>query len=297
MKQLFLFLFSFYVIDLYAASCCVSNTSVSNLMILPANWQQTLGISQSRVIGDVNEKGRSTFRNKNNKDVISGAKLDLSYAWTSRYQSGVSLRYQQRSRQMNGTESQDSGWNDVGLFHAYRPMQLERVWIFQTLNVPTATSTYDSKASMAVDARGTGTYQSSLGIFGIYNFKEWDFIYSPEVHHSLGRSFRNNNSSTEVGSFWGTSFSAGVGYIPWRSKARYGISLTPRFEGRKDLVIDGKATSGKDSMVWDASLNYSYTLSAEYAIGMSYTDQTIFGPSRNSLLNRSIGFQFQTRWP
>ena len=297
MKQLLAFLCSFIAADLYASSCCVSNTSVSNLMILPANWQQTLGVSQGRVIGDVNEKGTSTFRNDKNKDVLNSVRFDLSYGWNLQYQSGVSLKYQNRSRELNGTEANESGWNDVGLFHAYRPVPLERIWIFQTLNIPTATSTYESTSAMGVDARGTGTYISSIGVFGIYNLKEWDFTYGPEVHHSFGKTFKNNDVTTEVGSFWGTSFSLGAGYIPWRSKSRYGLSITPRFEEGKDLVLNGQKNEGKDSLVWDTSLNYTYTITAEYSVGLSYTDQTIIGPSQNTLLNRSLSFLFQTRWP
>lgn len=297
MKLLFLLLFSFTIDDLYAASCCVSNTSVSNLMILPSNWQQTFGFTQGRVIGDVDQKGRSTFRRKDNKDIVSTARADLSYAWTSRYQSGVSLKYQNRQRELNGSQNSADGWSDVGIFQAWRPMMLERIWLFQTLNIPTATSSYTSTSPMGVDVRGTGTYLASLGVFGISNFKEWDFTYSPEIHHSFGRTFRQNDTTTQVDSFWGASFSAGFGFIPWRSKARYGLSLTPRYEGAKSLTIDGNKNSGKDSLVWDTGLNYTYTISALYAAGVSYVDQTLVGPVHNSLLNRTIGFQFQIRWP
>lgn len=296
MKLLLAFLFSFYFTDLFASSCCVSNTSVSNLMILPAQWQQTFGFSQNRVIGDVDEKGQSTFRRKTNKDVTNLGRMDLSYAWTFRYQTGVSLKYQNRNRDLNGSESSDAGWNDVGLSHAFRPLELERIWIFQTLNIPTATSAYDSNSAMAVDARGSGHYLSSIGVFGILNFKEWDVTYTPEVHYSFGRTFKNTDTTTEVDGFWGASMAAGIGYVPWRSKARYGLALSPRYEGAKSLKVDGNKNRGKDSLVWDASINYSYTINAQYALGVNYTDQTLVGPVHNSLLNRSLGIQFQIRW-
>jgi len=296
MKLLFLFLSSFFTSSLFAASCCVSNTSVSNLMIMPADWQQTFTVSQARVIGDVNAKGRSTFRNNNNRDVMTLAKLDLAYGWTPKYQSGVSLKYQNRDRDLNGTQSNDSGWNDIGLSQAYQPNTLNRFWIFNTINIPTATSVYDSRTSMGVDARGTGTYLTSLGIFGIHNIKEWDFVYSSEAHHSFQRSFENNNTNTRVGGFWGTSVTGGVGYIPWKSKARYGLALSPRFEGPKTVTIDNQKNTGKESLVWDTSINFSYTINAYYAFGVNYTDQTIFGPVRNTMLNRALSFQFQSRW-
>ncbi len=296
MKLLFLLLSSLLSYNIFAASCCVSNTSVSNLMIQPAKWQETFTISQARVIGDVNENGRSTFRQSSNKETTQLARLDLAYGWSPRYQSGVSIKYQNKERDFNGTESNDSGWNDIGLSHAFQPKTLDRLWFFQTLNIPTARSVYDSRSSFAVDAHGTGTYLTSIGVFGIHNVKEWDFVYSSELHHSFERTFKNNNSETEIGSSWGSSLTGGVGYIPWRSKARYGLALTPRLEGGKNVVINGNESAGRESLVWDTSLNFTYTFNASNAIGFNYTDQTVFGPVKNTILNRSLSFQFQTRW-
>jgi hypothetical protein len=296
MKLLLVFLFSTYSFLSFSSSCCVSNTSVSNLMILPADWQETFTVSQTRVIGDANQKGQSTFRRDNNKEITNLARLDLAYGWTPGYQTGISVKYQNRSREFNNTESNDSGWNDLGLSHAFRPSVFDRLWFFQTLNVPTATSVYNSRSNLSVDAHGTGTYLSSAGLFVIYNVKEWDFIFSSEIHHSFRRTFKSSASTTEVGSFWGSSLTAGAGYIPWRSKARYGFALTPRIEGAKSVSVNNQSTISKESLVWDTSFNFTYTLNAENALGFNYTDQTIWGPVKNTLLNRSISFQFQTRW-
>ena len=265
-------------------------------MILPAQWQETFTLSQGRIIGDVNTKGSSTFRKSDNKEVTNLARLELAYGWTKNYQSGVSLKYQNKSREFNGSSANDSGWNDIGLIHAYRPKSLDRLWIFQTLNIPTSTSVYDSRSTMAVDAHGVGTYISSVGVFGIHNVKEWDFTYSSEIHHSFKRTFKDKEQSTEVGNFWGGSVSGGVGYIPWRSKARYGLGLSPRIEGSKTMVTsEGRAVS-KDSLVWDTSINFTYTFNAEFAMGVNYVDQTVFGPARNTLLNRSLSVLLQSRW-
>lgn len=297
MRLLFLFLFShFYYFEVKAASCCVSNTSVSNLMILPSKWQHTLTMSQSRVIGDVNEKGTSTFRSKNSKEVLKLARLDLAYSWTFRYQTGISVKYQNKSREFYGSKSSNSGWSDIGLSQAYRPKFFDRFWIFQTINIPTANSIYDSESQYAVDAHGSGTYISSLGFFGISNIKEWDFIYSSEVHRSFARTFNDDSSKREVGGFWGASVTIGCGYIPWRSKSRLGLALTPRYEGEKNNYTDGIDQKSSESLVWDSSANFTYTINAENAVGINYTDQTLMGPAQNTLLSRTINLQYQARW-
>jgi hypothetical protein len=296
MKLSFLFLFSFLTQQLWAASCCVSNTSISNLMLFPSKWQQTMTFSQGHVVGDVDEDGSSTFRRSNNRDVTNLVKLDLAYGWTTRYQTGFSARYQSRKRDFQGEDSSSSGWNDLGFSHAYKLPTDEKIWIFQTLNVPTARSVYNSTSTFAVDARGTGTYQTSLGFFGLKNFRKWDFLYSYELHRSFERDFYSNGADTTVGSFWGTSLTLGTGYVAWRSKARYGLALTPRYEGAKVVTIDGRKTQGAESLVWDSSVNFSYSFTPHHALGFNYTDQTFVGPARNSLLSRFVMFQWQNKW-
>lgn len=297
MKLLFLLLFNLLLASsAHAASCCVANTSVSNLMVLPSKWQQTFSMTRSNLIGDTDSKGSSTFRSSSNKEQTTAARMDLAYSWTQRYQSGVSFRYQNKNRSFNGSSSSDSGFSDVGLSHAYQVWEYTRTWIFQTVNIPTATSIYDTNKSFAVDAQGTGTYQTSLGIFALKNLKLFDYFFSPEVHYSFPRTFDNQTGKTRLDGFWGTSLSAGVGYIPWRSKFRYGLSLTPRLEGAKTVRSGNTTTPGKESLVWDSVANITYSIDAQYSVGLSYVDQTLFGPARNTLLNRSIGFIFQTRW-
>jgi hypothetical protein len=88
----------------------------------------------------------------------------------------------------------------------------------------------------------------------------------------------------------------GLGYIPWRSKFRYGFNLAPRLEGPKKTTRNGTADLGSESLVWDSVVNLTYTMNAKYSLGASYLDQTLFGPARNTLLNRSLSIIFQTRF-
>lgn len=296
MKLFFLSLFSLFSGATYAASCCVANTSVPNLMILPSSWQQTLTVASNRIIGDVDPDGSSTFRNSKNRETTNLARMDLAYSWSEKYQNGISVRYQNKKRSFEGSEASDSGWSDLGLFQAYQPIKYQRTWIFNSINVPTSQSVYDSKAAFSVDAHGAGTYQAGLGIFHLINFRSWDVIASSEVHHSFARSFGSGENKKEVGNFWGTSLSAGVGYIPWRSKFRYGLNLTPRIEGQKPVKINGANQNSKQSLVWDSVFNVTYTFNAQYALGVNYLDQTIVGPARNTLLNRSLSILFQTHF-
>ena len=296
MKLLFLFLFSFISWQAHSASCCVANTSVPNLMILPSKWQQTVTLASTSVIGDVDPNGNSTFRNSKNKETTKLARMDLAYSWTEKYQNGISVRYQNKNRTFEDTEASDSGWSDLGLFQAYQPIKYQRTWLFNSFNIPTSNSVYDSTETLSVDAHGTGTYIAGLGIFHLVNFKTCDLSFSTEVHHSFARTFGTDENQKEIGRSWGTSVSSGVGYIPWRSKARYGFNLTPRMEGQRDTKINGESQTSKQSLVWDSVFNVTYTINATYAVGVNYLDQTIVGPARNTLLNRSISFILQTHF-
>lgn len=265
-------------------------------MTLPARWQQTTTLATSRIIGDTDSKGHSVFRNKSNKESTTFGRVDISYGWKSKFQSGVGARYQQKSRETDGADAKDSGWSDVALFNAWQPSLYSRTWIFQTLNVPTAKSNYESQQAFGVDAHGAGTWQAGVGAVHIKNGVNWDALVSGEVHHAFGRNFKREDSKYEVGGFWGGSVTLGAGWIPWRSKWRNGVSLTPRLEGAKDVKLDGIAQNGRESLVWDTGLNSTYSLDANYALGLAYVDQTVFGPAKNTMLARSIAFLFQAHW-
>jgi hypothetical protein len=296
MRLSFLIACSFATSCAWSSSCCVSNTSIPNLMILPSDWQQTFSVSQTRVIGDVDDKGRSTFRNQDNKEMTQAARMDLAYGWNFRYQTGVSVKYQNKNREFAGQEDQDSGWSDVGLSQAYAPKMFDRLWIFHTVNLPTANSVYNSRSSMAVDAQGSGTYFTGLGFFKIHNYKNGDLTFGGEAHRSFGRTFRSGEDETSLDPFWGGSLSIGGGWVPWKSKGRLGIILTPRMEGPKTGTHNDDDIKGKQSLVWDSVINGTYSFNAQYAAGVSYLDQTLVGPVSNTLLVRSFSFLFQSRF-
>lgn len=297
MKWFYLLVFNFILSEAYAASCCVANTSVPNLMLMPSSWQQTMAMGNSRVIGDVDQNGQSIFRRSSNKDTVQFLRMDLAHRWATTYQSGVSFRYQNRSRSLNGTSAEDSGWSDVGLFHAWQPIKYERTFVFQNINIPTARSNYNSVEDMAVDAHGSGTYMANIGLLHIKNFKQHDLTVGGEFHHSFSRQFQTEGTQTKVSGYSGASVSMGAGYIPWRSKMRYGMMLTPRYELEKSIQVNNEIQKSKPSLVWDTVLNVSYTFNSEYALGISYLDQTVLGPARNTLLNRSLNVLVQKQWP
>jgi hypothetical protein len=249
------------------------------------------------VIGDVDTKRQSVFRNSKNKDTLTAMRMDLSYSWTSRYQTGISLKYQNRDRAFNGDTANNSGWSDVAISQAFQAPNWRRLWYFQSLNIPTANSNYNSQEKLAIDAHGTGTYQLSMGVFSVSNFKEWDVLLGPEVHYSFARNFERGGDRVAVSGAAGTGVLVGAGYIPWRSKMRYGVSLNPKYEGPKTVRINDEPTKSESSLVWDSSINLTYTLSAEYSIGATYLDQTLFGPVQNTILVRSVSALFQARWP
>lgn len=265
-------------------------------MMMPSKWQQTFTFASSRVIGDVDTKGKSIFRNSSNKDTTNFARMDLSYQWKDSYQTGIGAKFQQRNRETESSDNHNSGWSDVALFQAWRPSLYYRSWIFQTLNVPTAKSVYDSEKTNSIDAHGTGTWQAGLGGLHVENGRNWDMITSAELHHSFARGFERSDVDLEVGSFWGGSVTVGGGWIPWKSKWRYGLNLTPRFEGAKEVRAGNEKSISRQSLVWDTNLNTTYTMSAHYSLGLSYIDQTIFGPASNTILSRSIAVLFQSHW-
>lgn len=298
MKLSFLILFSFFITGrAYSASCCVANTSLPNLMILPADWQATWTLAASKVIGDVNTNGQSTFRNSQNKDQTQAFKLDLSYRWSDAWQTGISSRYQKRDRDFQDSQAENSSFGDLGLSQAYQFERYHRLFTYVTVNIPTGRSIYDTRQNFAVDAQSTGLYSASLGMVKFFNYEQWDLITAAEAHRSLGRSFNSaSQGDLEVRPTWGSSINLGAGYTPWKKKYRFGLNITPRYEAPKVTVSNSQIQTSDKSLVWDSGLNITYTIAADQAVGLRYIDQTVIGPVRNSTLTRTIAVLYQVRW-
>ncbi|MBY0518636.1 MAG: hypothetical protein K2P81_17125 [Bacteriovoracaceae bacterium] len=292
MKFVLIIFFSLYLTDLKAASCCVANAGLPQLITLPAKWQITSQLSHSQVIADTNPKGSTVFRGDNNKEQVTT--LAGSVAWAKGlWQLNSSFAWAQKNRRLGDQEASSVGASDPSVA-VVREIPTghfgHRIWSFLRHVFPAANSIYDSQNALATQSLGAGRPQTGLGALYVWNGRFFDAQMVSEIHLGHG----NTRGQTHLGAQPGGSIGAGGGWV--KKKWRTGVMLTSRFEGASQITQDGEKSSTSRIQVWDSNFSLGRQLDAFSNIAISYNDQTLFGPARNTTLTRSGTFLWQYRW-
>ncbi|MBI3554827.1 MAG: serine protease spb1 [Deltaproteobacteria bacterium] len=286
-----------------AAPCCGGGSGIPALITGDDGAQLGASLSQASVIGDAPAEGMPVFRSTNDSEVTQAFRLDGAYRISDRFQAGAVVPLIRRARQLTAATAQAYGFGDITLNAGYEalPEWSYSAWkphgfLFLQTTLPTSPSTYDSEAPFQIDARGRGFFQLGLGAAFLKGVGNWDFIASVEGHRSFARTFAASDGGTlNLTPGWGATGLLGVGYSPRAGIVRLGLSLSPVFEGPIDVRGEVNSTSA-DQLVWNTSAQVGVLISPEWSSALSYTDQTLLGPTRNVSLSRSVALSAQKRW-
>jgi hypothetical protein len=294
----------FFAADAFAAACCGGGAAFPNLILGDFKSQLGLSASYGDVIGSVSAAGQSVFRRSDNLDLTDAYRLDGSLLAGDYWQLGASVAMVGRTRKVDGARSSSRGLGDVSASAAYEflPVVYYSAWkprgfIFARLGIPTAPSIDDIRLS-AVEARGSGFFSGSLGVAFTKNVGSMDFEILAEGVQRFSRSLEQGTELVAVAPAPSFNALAGMGYTPDAiNKLRVGASLGPRYLGKRTTTrADGRESVSNDELVWDTTASAHYLLETELSAGIIYLDQTLFGPARSTVLQRSIGLSVQKRW-
>jgi hypothetical protein len=266
-------------------------------------FQFAFGISRSEVIGDVSETGHSVFRGPNTDEVTEAYQFDVAGIVSDRSQASLTLPLIRKSVRLGEATPNRFGAGDVAFGYAYEAWPewtysqwKPRGYVFSRLTVPTAHSIYDSGSPSATDAFGTGFYRLSTGVLLLKNWGTWDAAIIPEIHYSISRTFVDpNQNSVRVTPGFGASSNFSLGYHI--SEYRLGFRIQPSWAQARVVETDDRRNQTSQEWVWNAGLDLSYAMGSEWSLTGYYSDQTLFGPARNTTLSRAVGLNFQKRWP
>lgn len=270
-----------------AASCCVANASIPQFMTLPADWQLTTSASFSRIIGDVDTDGRAVFRGDQNKETTVRLSEDLAWrrgAWQILAGAGMSSR----TFVTAGKTETSRGFSDASL-----ALTREFEWTEHSLRFyPFYRHVFPTgKAQGSLTDLGSGRAQDSAGLLSMWFGVHWDAQLTIEAH----RNGTTERAGTRFSESYGGSLGMGTGYIPFKAQWRLGAQLTVRWEGAgKTRNETGSQYTGR-SQVWDTGLNLGRQLGAYQNLAVSYADQTLVGPARNTRLGRTAAVLWQLR--
>jgi len=69
----------------------------------------------------------------------------------------------------------------------------------------------------------------------------------------------------------------------------------PAWRQGGESVLYGEASVGVDRLVWDATIEANFMIGTAVSLSAFLTDQSLLGPSNNTMLSRSVGLTIQYR--
>lgn len=283
-------------VKLWASACCGGAFSIPAIITGDDKAQVSTSFSFSQVHADVTTAG--LWRKRQVEDVSRVFKIEAAHIFRDRWQAGVSLPFQTRSKEglQGGTSS---GLGDVALqlgyeilpewdYHPVRPKGVG----FLTLTLPTGETLYESlQKDGGLSARGRGFWAVGAGTVLTKIHRAWDMSATLEIH----RSFEKKEAEQRVTPGYGGSLSLGGG---WNSQfLRLGSAITwTEEEAVKVSGAAGATGAGSPQRYATGTLSLSYIFPENWAGTLSYADQTLFGNPSNTTLSRSVLLLVQKRW-
>lgn len=286
---------------LIAAPCCGGGGNLPGLILGNERLQLGMSGSYSTIVGDVASDGYKTFRS--NGDVEDSYLISLStgFLLSDRWQAGASVSSGYRVLDRTTVVNSGAGWGDVRAHVGYEimPLWTYSVWrpkgfIFAHVTVPTGKSTFDSTEAGAVDSFGQGFWSSGLGFVAVKTWRVLDASFLGQLQYSFPRQFKEPREISVAPGFQAAA-QLGFGWSPGASSFRVGARVGPAWRQGGESVLYGEASTGVDRLVWDATIEANWMIGSAVSLSAFLTDQSLLGPSNNTMLSRSGGLSVQYR--
>ncbi len=296
-RRLFPFLFSLYLSSAakaFAAACCGGGFAAPALIVGDDKAQLTTSYAYSQVTDDVGTN--SIWHKRDSRETSETIKIEGAHIFQDRWQAGLSVPVIRRTF----LSQSSAGLGDVSgtLGYEYLPDWDYNPWRprgsgFIQLTLPTGKSINESDSVYQLDSRGRGFWAVGAGTILTKVIGRWDVFSSLDVHRSFNKNYSNSQSRGTLKPGYGGNFGLGGGYSV--SSLRFGCGLTWSHEDPIDVV--GTATSnGSSQRLTTATLSASYLFKQEFAVTLTYSDQTLFGNPSNTSLSQGATLFLQKRW-
>lgn len=292
----------------HAAACCGGTSAAPGLLTGDDSSQLTVSASTSTVIGDVPEQGWAVYRSASTSEVVQTLRIEGSRLISESWQVGLAVPMIRKEVSSPQTSDSNSSLGDlsVTLAHETWPEYEYSAWkprgfTFLTLNVPMAASIYETTRPGAVDAIGSGFWRISAGALALKSWQQWDLSLLGETHYSFTRSFQSIPGTEAL--LWvspglGMSAALGAGWSFSAAPVRLGARIQPIWNQGRTTWADAEVPLlSASQQVWNAGVDLAWLVSPEWSAVAAYTDQTWFGPAKNTTLSRIFAFNLQRRWP
>ncbi|MBC7466330.1 MAG: serine protease spb1 [Bdellovibrio sp.] len=294
--------FSFFLfiapVTALASACCGGGFAMPALITGDDHATVTTSYSYSKVDSDVTDAG--VWIKRNNDDLTSKVfKIDGAFVFDDRYQAGLSVPIQTRSKQ-GGFSEDSTGLGDVSALagYEYLPDWDYNPWRphgvgFLTLTLPTGKSIQETQTVSGIDGRGRGFWALGVGTTLTKAWTVWDGNSTFEVHRSFDKTVHNAQIDGTIKPGYGGSFVMGAGYNI--KGLRLGTTLSWNYEDAIN-VVGNNSSDGSVERFATGTVSASYMFKESWAATASYSDQTLFGDPTRTTLSKIVAVSLQKRW-
>lgn len=285
----------------WSSPCCSAGSAMPALITGDSIAQFSVSQSLNRVAMDAGEGGLPVLRASDRRDESRQTRLAGAWRLGERWQIAAGTAVISRSVGLGtGADASAAGWGDSDVSAGYEilpewtysPWRPHGYLYFQGV-LPSGRAAQDPGLRTAAEVRGYGVFQTALGAALFKNFSRWDVSAVPELRRFHPRGFGGGIS---VSGGWGAALQLGAGYSPPASGLRVGMRIQPSWQEARTASYEQAFSRTLSKLVWTSGVDVSWMASDAWILALAYSDQTLWGPSRNSSLERGLGVSVQHRW-
>ncbi|MCB0348159.1 MAG: hypothetical protein KDD37_04955, partial [Bdellovibrionales bacterium] len=165
-------------------------------------------------------------------------------------------------------------------------------FLFLSLKLPTAPSGYESTEPLQTDSYGKGFYQLGIGSLFVKRIRSFELLLSPSVVGYRPESYFLDGENRKIEPGLSGIFRYGVTYFFKKQPLQVSAQHVLRYDDKTKIAgLNSSAVSYYQDLI--LNLNYDFN---GYSLSGFYSNQNVFGPSKNTSLETSVGIQFTSSY-
>ena len=282
------------------APCCGGHAALPSLITGFESFRLNSSFSYNSAVGDAPAEGLAIFRDADGQLPTELLQISGSARVGRRFQLGASLNLSPSSGEIGDTDV-TAGWEIL-------PREdltnlTPQLILFSQTTAPTGRSIYQSDPHVGTtpgsDVTGQGFWRTGVGIVATTTYQKWDAFGLLRVSRSFAGSFAEPAKSVHKNLYVEPGISSdaslGLGYSI-SGEWRLGLAAQAATAEGMKITRDGTTDKTGASLVWPVSLQVTYFKSEQSTLSLTYLDETLLGPVRNTVLSRSANLLYSYRW-
>ena len=287
MARYLIIVLSLLSLKTYASSCCGQAPTSFSVLSLNQKLSLTTSLSYTESVGRVYQDSDKFFVFDKKNRSVQNFNLNVASQLSERSQVFATISQSQGHFESNGITATSSHTSDTLMGWTYEAISEYRysywkptVYISALVNLPTGRSIYDDQ-SLGEAAGVTGHNQYGVGLGLTLKKVYYPISLSLQLKSIELLSSKINN--VEVSNFNDLSLSFLASYNFTSLTSSLGIS----YNQLSERTVNNQSSEGSNNTTVLVAIQTP--INESLFLGVNYSDQTLIGKSKNTILNRNFG--------